>query len=66
MEDPFLKKSAHRVPEVLANVEEVSDTGRPTVQYRLYKRRFSGIVALVRRDCPHIPTIFKTVNNRYS
>ena len=29
--------------------EEHSETDRPTVQYRLYKRRFAGLVALVSR-----------------
>ncbi|KAF8813928.1 MFS general substrate transporter [Phlegmacium glaucopus] len=28
-------------------IEEVSDTGMPTIQYRLYKRRFAGLVALI-------------------
>ena len=45
------KPSLDSAHEALPNLEteEHSETDRPTVQYRLYKRRFVGLVALVSR-----------------
>jgi hypothetical protein len=39
--------SAHEALKAEAH----SEADRPTVQYRLYKRRFTGLVALVSRGC---------------
>jgi hypothetical protein len=55
-------KSLDYAHEASANVkaEEHSETdngttGRPTVQYRVYKRRFAGLVALVSKGCSPLP-----------
>ena len=41
---------AHEASATLkVELEELSEIVGPTVQYRLYKRRFAGLVALVSR-----------------
>lgn len=42
------KPSLDSAIEATANLEHL-ETDRPTVKYRLYKRRFAGLVALVSR-----------------
>jgi hypothetical protein len=46
-----MKPSLDSAIEASANLEaeEHLETDRPTVKYRLYKRRFAGLVALVSR-----------------
>jgi len=52
-------------PESLA-CSQLLDTGSPIIQYRLYKRRFSGLVALVSAKASKVfPNYFILVNCRY-